>query len=345
MSANLKPLTLQVRAPGKLILSGEHAVVYGHPALAMAVNRHVTATVSRELMPRILLDLADFAHRSHFSPNGLKKLKDRLKRKYHRFVRGEHSIRDVLQKPFELAQFALSVLTESTNVSLPYGVKMRVHSTIPVGCGMGSSAATILSVMTAVSHYLQMPLSPEALFQHALEAENMQHGYSSGLDLQVAMRGGCLYKHNHIIEARTFPSLSMCLVNTGTPASTTGQCVETVASYFREGSMGDDFAAVTRSFDNALQSGDISAIRTAVRENHQLLVKIGVVPELIKDFIVEIERTGGAAKICGAGAVAGDRAGVVLVMADDVQAIEAHCTKAGFSILPIQCEKRGVYVV
>src|SRR5690242_16267161 len=114
-----KPHTLQVRAPGKLILSGEHAVVYGQPALAMAVNRHVTATVSRELLPQILFDLADLAHHSHFSLDGLRKLKQRVKRKYHRFTRGEYSIRDVLEKPFELAQFALGAFTDSMRVTLP----------------------------------------------------------------------------------------------------------------------------------------------------------------------------------------------------------------------------------
>ncbi len=342
---NSKLSSLQVRTPGKLILSGEHAVVYGHPALAMAVDRHVTAIVSRETLPRILLDLADFVHHSHFSLHELRVLKDRIKRKYRRFVRGEYSIRDVLEKPFELAQFALGVFTEAMQVSLPHGVKIRMHSDIPVGCGMGSSAATIISVMSAISHYLQMPLTQEGLFQLALEAENMQHGYSSGLDLRVAMNGGCLYMHDGQIEARQFPLLTMCLVDTGTPVSTTGQCVETVASHFKSGSIGDSFAAVTQAFDAALHTGYLQNIRAAMRENHQLLCKIGVVPGSVQSFVTEIERMGGAAKVCGAGAVAGDHAGVVLVLADDVQSIKSLSTKAGFSMLPISCETRGVYVV
>ena len=52
---------MKVLAPGKLILSGEHAVVYGKPALAMAVNRYVTVTASPQLLPFISFDLSDLA--------------------------------------------------------------------------------------------------------------------------------------------------------------------------------------------------------------------------------------------------------------------------------------------
>ncbi len=238
--------TVKVFAPGKLILSGEHAVVYGQPALAMAVNRYVTATVTREAVPQVLFDLSDLAHHSQLSFDALRHLKARIKQKYYRFIRGDYSIRDVLQKPFELAQFTLGVLADSLNVSLPHGVKLHVQSDIPIGCGMGSSAATILSVMQAVSHYLQTPISAETLFQLALEAENMQHGHSSGLDLRIAMNGGCLYMHGSELQTRSVPTLPMYLINTGTPATTTGQCVEKVATHFKSTQLQSEFAAVTQ---------------------------------------------------------------------------------------------------
>ena len=97
---------MKVFAPGKIILSGEHAVIYGKPALAMAVDRYVTATITREKHPQVSFDLSDLAHKSRLSFNALHNLKDRVKRKYYRFIRGEYSIREVLQKPFELAQYA-----------------------------------------------------------------------------------------------------------------------------------------------------------------------------------------------------------------------------------------------
>lgn len=342
---NAKPHTLQVRAPGKLILSGEHAVVYGQPALAMAIDRHVTVTVSREILPQILFDLADLAHHSNFSLDGLRKLKQRVKRKYHRFIRGEYSIREVLEKPFELAQFALGAFTDSMRVTLPHGVKIRVHSDIPVGCGMGSSAATILSVMSAISHYLQIPLSNEVLYKLALEAENMQHGHSSGLDLRVAMQGGCLYMHESVTDSLSFPDVSMCLVNTGTPLSSTGQCVEAVAPLFKSGSIGEDFGAVTRALHEAMRVGDRVAMMASVRANQQLLTRLGVVPEPVQAFVRDLEQLNAAAKVCGAGAVIGEQAGIVLVMTDDRDAISECCMQRGYELMQIGCETRGVHVV
>lgn len=340
---NAKENTIKVLAPGKIILSGEHAVVYGQPALAMAINRYVAATVTRETLPQILFDLSDLAHHSRLSFQGLRHLKERVKRKYHRFIHGDFSIREVLQKPFELAQFALGILAESQNLSMPHGVKIHLQSDIPIGCGMGSSAATILSVLQATSHYLQIPLSQETLFKLALEAENMQHGRSSGLDLRVALEGGCLYTKGEKIEKRSVPNMPLYLINTGLPITTTGQCVEKVAPLFKSNQLQEEFAAVTISMDKALKEQAWDNMRAAIRENHRLLVEIGVVPEKICQFVSTIESMGGAAKICGAGTIAGDQAGALLVATEDEHVVKALCTPFNYQIIPISGEKRGVH--
>ncbi len=334
---------ITVSAPGKLILSGEHSVVYGGPALAMAIDRYATATVTREVVPQILFDLADIAHHSRLSFSALSHLKDKIKHKYRRFVRGDFSIRHVLQKPFELAQFAMGVFTDSLNLSLPHGVKIRVQSDIPIGCGMGSSAATILSVMQATAQYLQIPLPAETLYSIALEAENMQHGQSSGLDLRVALLGGCLFIEGDELQKRVVPEWSFYLVNTGAPVTTTGQCVEKVASHFKSSSLQEEFAAVTRAMDNALIQQAPGNLHQAIKHNHRLLTQIGVVPEKVQQFIAKVESLNGAAKICGAGAVSGAQAGAVLVSAEDKTIITNLCTDFGYNVIPISGTTRGVH--
>ncbi len=336
---------MKVYAPGKLILSGEHAVVHGQPVLAMAVNRYATATVTHEHTPRFLLELADLAHRSHFSLSGLQQLKSRLKRKYQRFVNGEYTIRQVLHKPFELAQVALSLFAESLSTPLPHGVNIQVASTIPIGCGMGSSAATIVSVMYAMSTYLNTPLTHDHLYSLALEAENMQHGRSSGIDLRMALNGGCLYMHGQTQLTRQVPHLNMYLINTGTPVSSTGQCVAAVAPHFESSTqLGSDFSAVTNAMDVALQQQSVSDMRIAIQSNHQLLTRIGVVPLRVQSFIQEIESDqSSVAKICGAGAVIGDQAGAVLVATDDHQRLASIVAKYQYSMIAIAGESRGVH--
>jgi mevalonate kinase len=336
---------MKVAAPGKLILSGEHAVVYGHPALAMAVNRYVTATATPQAAPHIAFDLSDFSYQRRVSLSTLESLKDRIKANYHRFVKGDFKIRDVLQKPVELAQVALSIFFEVLNIKLTQGVKIHVESTIPMGCGMGSSAATVLSVVHAVAKHLDMNLTPEMFLRLGREAENMQHGYSSGLDLQVSLYGGCHYLEAGQLQSRNIPSLPLYLVNTGSPSSTTGECVESAARYFRLSHIGAEFAAVTTAMDAAFQANHVANVQAAVRENQALLTTIGVVPQTVQQFIAAVEALGGAAKVCGAGAVTGEQAGVALVVTEDEAALRALCDRLQYSLLPIVGEARGVHLI
>lgn len=336
---------MKVLAPGKLILSGEHSVVYGHSALAMAINRYVTVTATPQLAPHVSFDLSDLDYQRRLSLSTLEALKNRIKAKYQRFVTGDFKIREVLQKPVELAQVAFSLFFEVVNIKLTQGIKIRVQSTIPIGCGMGSSAATVLSIVHAIANHLEMKLPPETFLQLGIKAENMQHGYSSGLDLRVSLYGGCLYIKNGETFSRSVPLMPMYLVNTGLPKTSTGECVEAAAPYFKNSRIGDDFSAVTDSMDIAFQANSLNSVIHSVQANHNLLVQINVVPTVVQKFISDIQYIGGAAKICGAGAISGNEAGVVLVITEDELALEKLCAQYNYSLLPIAGESRGVHII
>jgi mevalonate kinase len=335
---------MKVLAPGKLILSGEHSVVFGHPALAMAVNRYVSAIATPQLAHHVSFDLSDLSYQRRLSLAALNTLKNRIKEKYQRFVSGDFKIRDVLQKPVELAQFAFSLFFEVLNIKLTQGIKIRVESTIPMGCGMGSSAATVLSIVHAIANHLNVDIPPEVFLRLGQEAENMQHGYSSGLDLQVSMKGGCLYMQDGQIFERNIPDLPMYLVNTGLPDSSTGECVEAAASYFKGSNIGNDFADVTKAMDSAFIAKNIEQAIDTILANHNLLVEINVVPQAVRQFITEIKEIGGGAKICGAGSVSGNKAGVVLVVTENESELIALCARHQYPMLSIAGEPRGVHV-
>ncbi len=334
----------QAIAPGKLILSGEHSVVYGNPALVMAVNRYVTTTVLPQTGSHITFCFPHLSAERHVRLTDLMQLQDRIRQNYHHFLNGELTIREVLREPVELVLFALSLLFEAVNMESDIGMRMTMQTDILIGCGMGSSAAVVLSVLTALAAYLKANVSSEMFFNLAQQAENMQHGKSSGLDLQSVLQGGCLYFKEGQVTARTPSLLPLYLINTGQPQTSTGECVTLAANYFKNTQIGHDFAMVTDAMDNALQCNNMADFILTVRENHKLLNTIGVVPQKVQHFIAEIEQNGGAAKISGAGAVAGNNAGAVIVAIQDKTVLHKITDRYQQEIIPIQCEARGVYV-
>ncbi len=329
-------------APGKLILSGEHSVVYGQPALAMAINRYAEAFITPGKRKHIALDLNNLKYRGIYTLQTLRRLKNRLIRDYDLFLQGKYSIRDVLKKPIELSQFVLSYFTEVLNLQTNTGFKLKTHSTIPIGCGMGSSAATILSILYAIGRYLNLDLKNEQYYQYGLQAENLQHGYSSGFDLKISLYGGCQFIQNDTLQQRPLPEWPLYIVNSGTPLSTTGECVSCARSHFENrAELKADFSAVTVALDRALQKNDFALALAAIAENHRLLTSIDVVPEKVQQFIAAVEQQGMAAKICGGGAIQGDAAGTILLLSDsDPSSI---CNKFAYSCSRIKGEPYGLH--
>lgn len=334
---------LKARSPAKLILSGEHAVVYGKPAIAMAINRYAESTVISSLSPAILFNCLNLQYAKSFTVHTLRELRQRLQNKYHAFLEGRCGIRDVLKTPFELLQYTVTHLLETWNISLSQGLEIYSSSEIPIGCGMGSSSAVVMSTLYALAHFLKIDIDPTRYLTLGREAENLQHGYSSGLDLQLAMSGGCLRFQEGQISKRDLPNMPMMMVQTGTPTTTTGQCVSIAAKYFKTSSIADDFEAITEAFDEALHTGNSAQLQACIRLNHQLLVKIGVVPSRVQDFIKALEAEGAVAKICGAGAVAGEKAGVVLVVTD--KDLSPIVNAYGYQLQPVQGDLYGTHLI
>ena len=333
-------------APGKLILSGEHAVVYGRPALAMAVNRNAQAFITMEgAEETVSFDLPNLqAGKESFTLRALREFHGRVLRNYEEFQAGRLSIREVVRKPVDLFQFAFVTIMDGLHLKMGGGVNVRLNSNIPIGCGMGSSAATILSVLRGLGHYYRVDFRPEWYSRYSLEVENMQHGQASGLDTYVSMHGGCVRFQNGAAQEMPLPRVPLYIVNTGTPASTTGEAVSAVARrYSATSPIWDGFEGVVNHMQKALQHDDLKAFQKALRDNHRLLGEIGVVPGRVGDFVAEVEQAGAAAKICGAGAVAGDRAGMVLVAARETPT--DLCAKYGYELMTVRPDPLGVRLV
>jgi len=333
-------------APGKLILSGEHAVVHGRPALAMAVNRNAQTFITGEGADgTVSFDLPNLeAGRESFTLRALREFHARVERNYEEFLAGKLSIRDVLHKPVDLFQFAFVTVMDGLHLKMGGGVNVRLNSNIPIGCGMGSSAATILSVLRGLGHYYRVEFRPEWYARYSLEVENMQHGKASGLDTYVSMHGGCVRFQDGEAREMPLPRMPLFIVNTGQPDSTTGEAVAAVArTHGADSAIWDQFEGAARRMEHALERDNLKAFQRAMAENHRLLAEIGVVPGRVAEFVADLEGEGAAAKICGAGAVAGDRAGMVLVAARETPA--DLCAKYGYELMTVRPDPMGVRVV
>ena len=330
-------------APGKLILSGEHAVVYGRPALAMAIDRCAQSVISLGANELISFNLVDLKESDSFTIRALMDLKTRVQRNYQLFLNGQLGIRDVLLKPIELFEYAFITLLDGLHLKFSDGVNIQTQSNIPIGCGMGSSAATILSLLRGIGHYFRVEFRPDWFLKYSLEAEKLQHGFPSGVDSFISLNGGCALFQGGQASPVPLPRLTLYLVNTGTPAATTGECVVAVKSRFERDLIWNDFEAVTLALEKAVRENKLEDVQQAIRANHRLLTRIGVVPAKVQQFIGDLEAQGGAAKICGAGSVMGEQAGMVLVLADKAPA--ELCQRYGYEWSTVRGDPLGARIV
>jgi mevalonate kinase len=336
---------ISARAPAKLILSGEHAVLHGVPALAMAVNLYCDTTISANSLPRVLFDLANLDHKRSRTLQHLRRLKAKIQQDYHAFLEGSHSIREVLREPFHLLEYTTSAFMDKLNVRLQEGFQVHTHSSIPTGYGLGSSAAAVVSTNFALNHFLGKDLSLDDLFQLNLDAENLQHGKSSGLDIYVSAHGGLVsFSLGKIPQKLVWPVFPLCLVLTGEPISSTGECVEHSKGYFEQHpSVLAEFSAVSEAMRAALDAAHFEAFAKAVIQNQRLLECLGVVPSPVQAFIQALHTAGLPAKVCGAGAIRGDAAGVVAVFAPKDTVTTLLPQDRSWSIIDAIIDLQGVH--
>ncbi|ANB35634.1 hypothetical protein CCR90_03090 [Rhodovulum sulfidophilum] len=340
MSAEPVPATLpedasRAHAPGKIILSGEHAVVYGAPALAVAVAIY-TEVWFRPIHPSDgLKTVFEQVSQGAFYPlSRLGHFKQSLDRRFDSFLRGELKVQQILQRPDDLIVYTLMSLAQrlpmpgkSPGHCLPVPGQLGGTSALPLGAGMGSSASIIAATMVLYETLLDRLHSTEERFEWVRFCERLQHGKGGAIDAAAVTHGGAVRVQG---DSRHAPAIApghgiwrgdgWYWVLHGKPDSSTGECVAAVReAHGDDQALWQGFEACTDAFQAALET-DSSPLES-LRENHRLLRRIGVVPEAAARFVEEVELAGGAAKICGAGSIRGDHGGVILVHQPDAPAM------------------------
>jgi len=277
-------------APAKVILFGEHFVVYDRLAIVMAIDLRACVTVKPRGDKKIIIRSNTMGLSGEFSFNG----------DYKPILGGFECIR---LKPIYIA--AKNVLNLAGEV---VGLDINIESEIPVASGLGSSAAVSVATTAAVGNLLEMSLSKDDIFKLALEAERVVHENPSGVDPAVSTYGGVLaYRRSGgIMRLKVNADLPLVLGDTRVIRDTRKMVlhVSEIKRLYPEvvdGIMGVGELVANLAI-KALEDGDLITLGHLMNINHALLYAIGV-SNLAVERLVWAARQAGAlgAKITGAG--------------------------------------------
>lgn len=273
-------------APGKMILFGEHAVVYGVPAIAIAINRHSYCHVVSNSKPRIEFHFLN--HRLSLGYSSLKELDEKIDPHYAQFGRG---LQMFLEK-YDLADSALS---------------FEIATSLWPNAGLGSSASLSVAFIAALANYFELALSKKEICDLAFEMEKISHGNPSGIDNTTCTFGGTvLYSKNGWERMKLDPHISFLLINSG-EFHRTKDAVAQIATITKKdperiSNIFGGIAGVVNSAINNLKTGDLEAIICLVQKNQLFLEKLQLcTPKMAK--IVAIAHSHGikGIKMTGAG--------------------------------------------
>lgn len=311
-------------ACGKVILLGEHAVVYGVPALCGALSRGAEVVVQpgegRLRVPawEVCTEPASDLLRDASAASSLAQAYAAVLRTL------PPSLREVGPYDF-VAQFSL-----------------------PTGAGLGSSAAFAVALARALSllgrQRLGRELTPEEIAAAALAAEQVFHGQPSGLDHTVAQLGGFgLFRRGVGLAPLSVPSgptgggLKLCIGHTGRARDTKGRVARVAELYRQDGvAVRERFSRIAGLVEHAvaaLERGDLPSLGAAMNENQAQLACLDVsCPEI--EAMCDLARRAGA---LGCKLTGGGGGGCVVALAPGRgEAVTAAWQQAGFASFEVE---------
>jgi len=281
-------------APGKVILLGEHAVVYGRTALAGAIDRHVTVQIVPHAAPvRVVSRAAAWP--------------------------GEPPVWDtvvVLDPPgtsrhagSEPTRLARAIACAFEVMGLPAdGCAVDIAADLPVSVGLGSSAALSVALVRALTDAAGRTLDAAAVCARAFEIERIFHGFPSGIDNTVATYGGAIaFTRGEPVRPLALGQPVPLVVARGRAPRETQR---TVTALRRHGEadrepyerLFDEVGTLVAAAERALAVGDFAALGGLMDANHRVLQHLGVSTDELDEMVTLARRHGAlGAKLTGGG--------------------------------------------
>jgi mevalonate kinase len=283
-------------APGKVYLFGEHAVVYGEPAVPCAIERRARVTVAERSDERVRVEAEEL------TLDGFAVTWD-----------GNADDRPDVDVPTALVEAAMGyvegAIEQARNAAgaPEAGFDVTIESEIPLGAGLGSSAAVVVAAIDAATRELGAPIDPETVADRAYRVEHdVQDGEASRADTFCSAMGGAVrVQGEDCRRLDDVPNLPFVVGYDGGTGDT-GTLVAGVRALKEEYDFAADTVAavgdIVRRGEQALADGDVEEVGRLMDFNHGLLSALGVSSRSL-DAMVWAARDADAlgAKLTGAG--------------------------------------------
>lgn len=318
-------------APAKIILFGEHFVVYGGPAIVAAIDRRAYAKVELREDNKLHIKSNNLKLAGFFEGNVFKT---------------ELGDPDEARQRLEPVRLAAEKIMEICGRR--EGLNIEISSNFPSAAGLGSSAAVASAVAAAVGHLLEANPSKEDIFRASLEAEKLVHGNPSGVDPAISTYGGSLLfqADSGISRLNLEIEAPMIVGYTGVERSTWAQIMK--VKNFRDkypyifNLMLNTAKEIAKNAISALQEGDLKTVGELMNINHVLLHGLGVSDESLERLINAARKAGAlGAKLTGAG---GGGCMVALTDLDMAETVLMAVHKAGGDAFVARKTNEGVRI-
>ncbi len=298
---------IKTSAPGKLLLLGDYAVVYGNPCLVTAVDKRLY--VEAEII--------------------------------------EASEDEIITPQVKESRFVLETIAHfKTRFNIRQSVRIRTQGDFSHQVGLGSSSAVTVATLEALNQLFVTNLNKKEVFDMCYTVTLLIQGVGSGFDIAAAVYGGVQYfvTGGKKIEALKIQSLPLVVGYSGIKADTPFFIRKVAEAFkYKQDELNVIFSRITSLVEEArvgLESGDFAKMGSCMTENHGLLQKLGVsIPKLDAMVAVSIGAGAWGAKLSGAG---GGDCMIALVSKEKRTEVEKAIENVGGEIIRVGLNANGV---
>jgi mevalonate kinase len=272
-------LKSKASAPGKVILFGEHFVVYGVKAILCSINKRVTVTAEK-----------------------INERKISINSKIGNIVLDPCKSISEINSPLKPFYYLANKVIKNQNT----GIQINIDSEIPLGAGLGSSSACCVAGAAAIFR-LFGEISKEEILKHAIEAEKTIFENTSGADCTVCTYGGIMEydKKQGFKKIENEPNFHLVIVNSNIKHSTESM-VSKVKQFEIENEeeftkLCDQESKLVKDVLELLKENNTSKIGEKINQNQEYLEIIGISNNELRKMIKMGQKSSFGAKITGSG--------------------------------------------